>query len=269
MSDKKITPLQYQSIFEYLHDQFGIAANNSDIDDLIEYMGKVQAASQPPTVKGAVWILGQYDRLYEQVQSGTRTVCYVDYNSWGTETVFRDICTIKAETMEFSSRGHGYGTAKYMSGNEKKLFIELCESIKVTWLDESPTAAGDGKFPWGPDEYPNLSDATNEQKTEVLIGLVQVAAKEIMRMFYAFGLKTHIECTVVNDPTNESFDFIFRKKGAGDGKEAIEFKKWTMTDGCRYFWLREDEFVNMDNPKEKATTAQLYDIFKNKNDANK
>ncbi len=164
----------------------------------------------------ATWLTGQYDRLYDQVKSGKRTVCYVDYNVWGTENVYRDICTIRAETMEFSSRGHGYGTAKYMSGAEKELFIQLCESIHVEWLDESGAATAPI---YGPNEYPDLSSATPEQKAETISGLIELAAKEVLKMFYAFGLKTHIECTVINDPTKEEFDFIFRKKGAAPSRE--------------------------------------------------
>jgi hypothetical protein len=85
-----------------------------------------------------VWVKGHYDQLYEQIKGGKKTVCYVDYNPWGTDQVYRDICTIKPETMEFTSRGHGYGTSKYSSGNEKELFIQLCESIHVEWICESP-----------------------------------------------------------------------------------------------------------------------------------
>jgi hypothetical protein len=94
---------------------------------------------------GAVWVQGDYDRLYDQVKSGKRTVCYVDYNRF-SETVYRDICTIKAETMEFTSRGVGYGGVAHLEGATKDDFIQLCKEMNVEWLDEtgSQRQAGPG-----------------------------------------------------------------------------------------------------------------------------
>lgn len=87
---------------------------------------------------GAAWLKGEYSRLYDQLKADPkqRIVGFVDYNRFGNNEVFRDICTIRGETMEFVSRGHGYGSSRFMSGNEKELFISLCESINVEWLDE-------------------------------------------------------------------------------------------------------------------------------------
>jgi hypothetical protein len=91
--------------------------------------------------KGAVWVTGQYDRLYEQLRAEPtkRIACFVDYN-WYRENpakIARDICTIRGETMEFISRGVGYGSADAADGDEKGDFIQLCELMHVQWLDES------------------------------------------------------------------------------------------------------------------------------------
>jgi hypothetical protein len=91
---------------------------------------------------GAGWVTGQYDRLYEQLRAEPtkRIACFVDYN-WYRENpakIARDICTIRGETMEFVSRGIGYGGADIWIGeeNEKKEFLEECERLHVQWLDE-------------------------------------------------------------------------------------------------------------------------------------
>lgn len=51
--------------------------------------------------------------------------------------ISRDICTIRGETMEFVSRGHGYGSVDHIDGDNKENFIKLCEEMRVEWLDES------------------------------------------------------------------------------------------------------------------------------------
>lgn len=91
---------------------------------------------------GAVWVRGDYDRLYDQVKSGKRTVCYVDYAARGVDRVYRDICSIHPDGMEFVARGIGYGSVKYLEGDEKANFIGLCKIKNVEWLYESRTAAG-------------------------------------------------------------------------------------------------------------------------------
>lgn len=142
-----------------------------------------------------------------------------------------------------------------------------------------PAAAqSEKRYPWGPDEYPDLSSCTPEQKHETIFGLIQLAAKEIMRMFYAFGLKTHIECKVVNEPTNETFEFSFVKVGAAaqSGKEeavqpnkedAETLLKWIKENGITrhsnghwYKWQPDtsEKFFARDN-------EELYDIYKQQN----
>lgn len=91
----------------------------------------------------AVWVKSQYDQLYEQVKTGKRTVCYIDYHAHGVDKVYRDICTIRPDVLEFSSRGVGYGCAQYMDGDEKTNFIQFCEKMNVEWLRESPSLAPD------------------------------------------------------------------------------------------------------------------------------
>lgn len=112
---------------------------------------KEEQKEVPATQKGAIWITGQYDRLYDQLKAEPerRIVCYVDYKwRWrnddktDSEGVYRDICTIRGERMEFSSRGNGYGGADLMLGwyDEKIYFLQECEKLHVQWLDEqNPT----------------------------------------------------------------------------------------------------------------------------------
>lgn len=65
---------------------------------------------------------------------------------------------------------------------------------------------------WKRGRYPDFSHWSPSEKETFINGLVQIAAKEIMIAFYAFGLKTHVECTVINEPTDDKFSFSFRKK---------------------------------------------------------
>lgn len=103
----------------------------------------VRGTTVPVIEQGAVWLTGQYDRLYDQLKAEPerKVVCWVDY-SWNFKdanpTKFRDICTVRGEKLEFVSRGHGYGGADMMIGwdDEKKYFLEECERLYVQWLDE-------------------------------------------------------------------------------------------------------------------------------------
>lgn len=100
-----------------------------------------------PQPAGAVWVKGDYDRLYDQLKADVncRIVCYVDYNTRsknpdGSPYILRDICSIWGENMEFGSRGIGYGSVRFIPGDYKENFIELCKQMNVEWLDESGTA---------------------------------------------------------------------------------------------------------------------------------
>jgi hypothetical protein len=93
----------------------------------------------------AVWVKGDYDRLYDQVKADKRTICFVNYFSgYDNEKLgpMRDICTCASDGMEFFARGIGYGNPRhfmYKGMDEKQSFIALCEHINVEWLDESNT----------------------------------------------------------------------------------------------------------------------------------
>lgn len=101
----------------------------------------VRGTTVPVIEQGAVWLTGQYDRLYDQLKAepGKQIVCFVDYTRdiGGKFHHWRDICTIRGETMEFLSRGRGYGMVRNMKGDEKTNLISLCEEMQVQWLDES------------------------------------------------------------------------------------------------------------------------------------
>ena len=98
-----------------------------------------------PKPAGAVWVKGDYDQLYEQLKADPekRIACYVDYDYWISDIRYtcRDICSIDGEMMEFQSRGHGYGSVRFMPGDEKENFIGLCTEMNVEWLYESGTAS--------------------------------------------------------------------------------------------------------------------------------
>ena len=95
----------------------------------------------PVIEQGAVWLTGQYDRLYEQLKADPkkRIACFVDYSGFGSKSIHRDICTIRGERLEFVSRGHGYGGADclLLGEDEKTVFLAECERLHVQWLDES------------------------------------------------------------------------------------------------------------------------------------
>lgn len=92
--------------------------------------------------EGLRWVKGDYERLFNQIKGGKRTVCYIDHPRFFQQ---RDICTIKPNNpdMEFSSRGHGYGGINDPGycGSEIERFIQLCRGLNAEWLDES--AGGD------------------------------------------------------------------------------------------------------------------------------
>jgi hypothetical protein len=103
------------------------------------YKANEQAAPQ-----GAVWVTGQYDRLYDQLKAEPerKIVCWVDYTwRWGNEPpeTLRDICAIMGRIMGFNARGTGYGGAEGWVGNEneKLEFLSECKRLHVQWLDES------------------------------------------------------------------------------------------------------------------------------------
>jgi hypothetical protein len=130
-----------------------LVVGRNHVDNIVAQFGKVYLPSDLEyldesglqfTQGDAVWVKGDYERLYHQIKSGKRTVCFIDYTPFGQDKTFRDICTIRAETMEFTSRGHGYGGGKYQDAvYEKKEFLEECKKLNVEWLDESPSNQSD------------------------------------------------------------------------------------------------------------------------------
>lgn len=108
----------------------------------------VRETTVPVIEQGAVWVKGQYDRLYEQVKNGKWVACYVDYNTRINNIILRDICQVIPDTMEFVARGIAYGYPRSRfdpSRDEKQSFIELCEEMHVEWLDESAGEKEDRK----------------------------------------------------------------------------------------------------------------------------
>lgn len=60
------------------------------------------------------------------------------------------------------------------------------------------------------EKVPNLSKLDKTNKDEFINEFIEMMAKNVLSVFVALGLKTHIEATVVNN--DEPFELIFRKK---------------------------------------------------------
>lgn len=113
----------------------------NDEELALGYCGAFEEAAKEAG-ESAVWVKGNYERLYNQIKGGKRTVCYIDHPRFFQQ---RDICTIKPNSpdMEFSSRGHGYGGINDPGycGSEIERFIQLCRGLNAEWLDESGLAS--------------------------------------------------------------------------------------------------------------------------------
>lgn len=93
--------------------------------------------------EGLRWVKVEYERLYQQVKSGKRSVCYIDYQFSG-EIIARDICTIKPRPdgteLDLSIRGLSYGSTwdpAYQGSTQCDKFVNMCTHFNVEWLDES------------------------------------------------------------------------------------------------------------------------------------
>lgn len=120
------------------------------LNDLINFLDSVIHALEEGAAKwedraleaeksGCIWRKDSYDRLYDQVKGGKRTVCYLDYNFPNDPTPpVRDVCSIRAD-LEFRARGIGYGGANCLleGEDERAFFLKECERLNVEWLDES------------------------------------------------------------------------------------------------------------------------------------
>lgn len=87
-----------------------------------------------------------YSKLYELICRGFRMAGWVDsFNRIDPdETPLRDICEIRREEeyqIMISARGTGYGNVwPFMKdeGEERDLFIKICESCNLEWIDPDP-----------------------------------------------------------------------------------------------------------------------------------
>lgn len=52
--------------------------------------------------------------------------------------------------------------------------------------------------------------STDEEKNKHLSGFIQTTSKYILAMFRACGLKTHIECAIVDDKEKQNYIFRFQ-----------------------------------------------------------
>lgn len=117
---------EFRKHFDYIKDKF------------------MEVLKDQPAPLGIRFVKGDYERLYEQVMAGTRTVCYLDNTSFNDNfPAPRDICTAKVfpEYIEFLSRGHGYATIWKDQSIDN--FVKICESLNVEWLSDSPAQQTD------------------------------------------------------------------------------------------------------------------------------
>lgn len=168
-----------------------------------------------PAPSGLRWIKGEYERLYEQVKSGKRTVCYADYN-FSAEIKPRDICTIRprpeGQQLELVSRGHGYGsTLDASSGTEIERFIQMCLEVNVEWLEESDSPA------------PVQVDQVTEYCKEI-----GVLPEELIKNYRRFVYESTRDA--------EAMDLI--RKAADLIQEKEPFNKWLIDNAytpCTYY----------------------------------
>lgn len=57
----------------------------------------------------------------------------------------------------------------------------------------------------------NLSELGKTEKDKLILDFIQMTAKNVLSVFVALGLKTHIEATVVNDADGSSYKLSFVK----------------------------------------------------------
>ena len=61
------------------------------------------------------------------------------------------------------------------------------------------------------EKVPNLSNLNETNKDEFITEFIEMTAKNVLSVFVALGLETHIEATVVNDAVDESYRLSFKK----------------------------------------------------------
>jgi hypothetical protein len=160
--NQKYSSDYYQPLFNHMLQEHGVTLLQSEMKEIIHITEAMLQTDYEEKRKQAVglgliketkftsWVTGQYDRLYDQLKADPqrKVICWVDY-SWrlkdANPVMFRDICTVWGERLEFVSRGHGYGGADLMIGwdDERKYFLDECNRLHVEWLDESGGASVD------------------------------------------------------------------------------------------------------------------------------
>lgn len=59
-------------------------------------------------------------------------------------------------------------------------------------------------------EVDYLKDISNEDKEKYIRGLMEVAGKEFVAAFIGLGLKTHMECMIIEENSKKEFVLSFR-----------------------------------------------------------
>lgn len=104
------------------------------------------------------------------------------------------------------------------------------------------------------DAYPNLSDIPEEDKAKIINKMVESVAKVALMTFYSMGLKTHIETTLRNDPTNENFVFSLRKSPTYKPLSELHLDR----EACLKIW---EHVVGFDAEPGVIKDAKEYEFF--------
>ncbi len=89
------------------------------------------------------------------------------------------------------------------------------------------------------EEVPNLSGLNKGSTDEFIKDFVEMTAKNVLSVFVALGLKTHIEATVVNDADGNSYKLSFHNTSHPTKQEWISVEEircaisdYMRSEGC-------------------------------------
>jgi len=159
-------------------------------------------------------ILILYDQMLDRLRPSENTVGHVASNSAAQPTIeqLRDELDDK-RVLRFSNL-----TEEIWHLVRKHSAEHLLDKYDIYPKGEA------GKLPeqQPADTYIDLSEIDKSEKDKLIRGFGEVTAKEALRLFLSLGLQTHIEVSVVNEPTNELYLLSFRKIDPATGTAQTE-----------------------------------------------
>ena len=114
---------------------------------------------------------------------------------------------------------------------------------------------------------PNLSDLDKTNKDEFIKEFVEMTAKNVLSVFVALGLKTHLEATVVNDADGNTYKLSFRNTTPPEREDQI---KQTPEDYDDPNGALKDAMDKINQGAEicegeiRTSVENLYDKYKNR-----